>query len=161
MVPQKHILIVDDDYLNSFALKEYLEALGYEVSTAENCKQATQTLLGIKQIDLVILDYLMPDGNGTELLHELDLRGGIQKPPVIMSSSILDRQNPFWEALLKRMPSGTQSLIQGYLSKPYSFENMNEIVQGALKAGEQILTGDYLSPALNSKPPVANKEKAA
>jgi CheY-like chemotaxis protein len=162
MTDKKHILVVDDDEMVSFALQEYLEALGYQVSRAENCDQAGMILAEKPKIDLLILDYLMPQGNGTELLRTISERNDMQRPPVIISSSILESSNPFWKALLAQLSAPTQALIQGYVSKPYSFEYMNEAVKSALNFGlsGQIISGDYLSPSPNSKAPERSEEAA-
>jgi DNA-binding response OmpR family regulator len=160
-----HILLVDDDYMTLSVLKEYLSCQGYHVTTAENCLHAKEVLRNPKKIDLIILDYLMPDGNGTDLLRSIAAEKDLQRPPVIMFSSILDSQNANWEALRKRLPPISQSIVQGYVTKPYTFENMDAAVRHVLKITKtntnppQFLSGDYLSPAPNPSQTINKAEK--
>jgi DNA-binding NtrC family response regulator len=149
-MPSYHILIVDDDTITSSALKAFLEAQNYIVSMAEDCRAATEMLRGRTKIDLMILDYLMPDGNGTELLQWISEESEMQRPRVIMSSSIISSHNPGWKTLFHRLPQEAQSMVHVFVSKPYSFEHLDHAVRKTLKIGSgntQILSGDYHIPA--------------
>jgi signal transduction histidine kinase/DNA repair protein RadC len=79
------ILIVDDEKDILDATKEKLEELGYKVIVADNGKTALEMLSsGPRKIDLVILDHIMPEILGMELLSKiLHLN---QKPKVIVCS---------------------------------------------------------------------------
>ena len=148
-----HILIVDDDLITSSALKQYLEALHYTVSLAEDCKHAREMLCSPQKVDLMILDYLMPDGNGTQLLQSIAEEEEFQRPPVIMSSSIISNRNPSWKKLYQRLSPTAQGLVHAFVSKPYSFEHIDHALKKTLKvvvrdSGNvpQILSGDYIAP---------------
>ena len=60
-----HILVADDDKHTRMLLRAVLESENYTVSTAENGEQALE-LLDREQIDLVILDVMMPEMDGYE-----------------------------------------------------------------------------------------------
>ncbi len=64
------ILIVDDDSLTRYSLKELLRLEGYPVETAEDGAVALQ-MLGENRFDVVISDISMPGLNGFELLKEI------------------------------------------------------------------------------------------
>jgi CheY-like chemotaxis protein len=132
-----HILLVDDDVYIIETLKTYLEILGYRVTPAYGCKQAKEKLRTEEKVDLMILDYLMPDGSGTDLLQSLGDDTTLQKPPVIMSSGVMDPRNPIWEKLKTRLPVESQSLIQAYITKPYTLDAMDVALQ-------EVLGGDYI-----------------
>ncbi len=132
-----HILLVDDDVYVVETLKTYLELLGYRVTEAYGCHQAEAKLRAREKFDLIILDYLMPDGSGTDLLQSLGNDHDLQKPPVIMSSGILDPKTPVWEELKNRLPPKAQGLIQAYVSKPYTLDGMDVALQ-------EVLGGDYI-----------------
>jgi CheY-like chemotaxis protein len=144
-----HILLVDDDVIASSALKIYLEAQHYTVTLAEDCRHASEALHGKQKIDLMILDYLMPDGNGTELLQTIVNQKSCQRPPVIMASSIIDSRNPGWQALFHRLSPTAQSLIRAFVSKPYPFKRLQMTLRKTLKIrvlknrAPQLLIGDY------------------
>jgi len=67
---KKKVLIVDDeaDYLS--LIQQRVESWGYEVITAQAGKEAL-AIVKEKLPDIVILDYLMPDMSGTEVLKEI------------------------------------------------------------------------------------------
>ncbi|HLU49315.1 MAG TPA: response regulator, partial [Planctomycetota bacterium] len=63
-------LVVDDEKLIRWSLKECLEDAGLEAATAEDGAEALK-LLREGSFDLVLLDYKLPDVNGLELLREI------------------------------------------------------------------------------------------
>lgn len=67
----KRILIVEDSFIVSKLLKTVLASRGYEVTVRETKKE---TLEDPNHYDFVILDYKLPDGNGTELVPTIRSR---------------------------------------------------------------------------------------
>src|SRR5258708_37519977 len=64
------ILIVDDEAGLRFGVRDYLELQGYEVDEAESC-QSAQHLFRSSRPDVVVADYLLPDGTALDLLPRL------------------------------------------------------------------------------------------
>jgi len=64
------ILIVDDEAGLRFGVRDYLELQGYEIDEAESC-QSAQHLFRTSRPDVVIADYLLPDGTALDLLPRL------------------------------------------------------------------------------------------
>ena len=62
----KSVLIVDDDVRNIFSLSKSLEKMKMKVVTAINGKEALQKLEEHKEIDVVLLDMMMPEMDGYE-----------------------------------------------------------------------------------------------
>jgi len=62
------ILIIDDDDRNIFALKAVLTAKGYSCSTAPGGAQALDILKNNKDIGVALVDMMMPDIDGYELM---------------------------------------------------------------------------------------------
>lgn len=82
----KHILIVDDQAEIRNSLESYLKKHAFKISQADGGEQM-RSVLAAEQIDLVLLDVMMPDEDGLTLcknLHE------IQGPPVIMLTAMDD-----------------------------------------------------------------------
>jgi DNA-binding response OmpR family regulator len=75
------ILAVDDDRDILKVLKANLELHDYEVDTAD-CWEKAQELLSERHPDLIILDVMLPDGDGMEICR--DLRNDLPETPIIM-----------------------------------------------------------------------------
>lgn len=68
----KHVLIIDDDEDIRFIIKMILEKSGnYSVHEAVNAASGL-TFLENQSVDILLLDYLLPDAKGLDLLSELD-----------------------------------------------------------------------------------------
>ncbi|OGJ95244.1 MAG: hypothetical protein A2350_14715 [Candidatus Raymondbacteria bacterium RifOxyB12_full_50_8] len=121
-----HILVVDDEDVVREMLSEILKELGYEVSTAANGEEAVVLYReqGVN-IDLVILDVIMPKMGGPECLKELRKINPNVKA-VISSGYALDAQ--------------TQELsaegISGYLQKPFTIVRISQVILEALRKQE-------------------------
>ena len=83
MTTAKTILIVDDEEFVRESLIAILEAEGWQVIAASNCKKA-MTQLEKAHIDVVISDLSMPDGDGLELLRWTK-ENGYQIPVVLLT----------------------------------------------------------------------------
>src|SRR6188508_245976 len=68
-MPKATILVVDDEALIRWSLTERLHAEGYEVLEAETGKSALEKLP--EGVDLVLLDYRLPDTDGVSVLRKI------------------------------------------------------------------------------------------
>jgi two-component system OmpR family response regulator len=66
----KNILVVDDDPLMCFMLKEYLRKESFSVLVAKDGVEAIHLVL-IERVDLIILDVVMPNISGPEFLKRI------------------------------------------------------------------------------------------
>ncbi|HEX3185210.1 MAG TPA: sigma-54 dependent transcriptional regulator [Pyrinomonadaceae bacterium] len=64
------VLVVDDESAVRFGIRDFLEQHGYEIDEAESCQDA-QHLFRTSRPDIVIADYMMPDGTALDLLPRL------------------------------------------------------------------------------------------
>jgi CheY-like chemotaxis protein len=69
-VPEKQILVVDDHPDTLDVLSRLLRSLGYGVKRASTMQEALKAAVGI-QLDLLISDMTLPDGDGAELARQL------------------------------------------------------------------------------------------
>ena len=67
---RNRILIVDDEPSVRFGIRDFLELQGYEVDEAETCQEARH-LFGNSRPDIVVADYMLPDGTALDLLPRL------------------------------------------------------------------------------------------
>jgi class 3 adenylate cyclase/CheY-like chemotaxis protein len=77
------LLVVDDNDLNREVLARFFEMRGYAVVGAEDGRQALQTV-DAQPVDLVLLDIMMPEVSGVEVLQSLRARRSRAELPVIM-----------------------------------------------------------------------------
>lgn len=95
----EHILLVDDEPHILDAMKEKMEELGYNTLTANNGGKAIKTLkeLGDK-IDLVVLDYVLPDFSGIEI-YQFMKKNRINCKVIMHSGKDLGRYADFLEGV--------------------------------------------------------------
>ena len=79
----KKILIVDDDVRNVFALTSVLESHGMEVMYAENGEDGIDLLQRHPEIDLVLMDIMMPGMDGYETMRAIRSEEGFKQLPII------------------------------------------------------------------------------
>jgi CheY-like chemotaxis protein len=79
----KRVLIVDDDVRNIFSLTSVLEGHGMVVSFAENGKDALQLLSNGQDVDLVLMDVMMPELDGYETTKAIRQMPQFRNLPII------------------------------------------------------------------------------
>ena len=104
------ILVVDDNEGNREILLRRLVRHGYAVETAENGRRALDLLRG-RPIDLVLLDVMMPEMDGYEVLKRLKSDDTLRHIPVLMISA-LDEM----ESVIRCIELGAED----YLPKPFN-----------------------------------------
>jgi len=116
------VLLVDDEAPNIRSGQRLLEHLGYEVFTASSGKEAVELFQDHhEQIDLVMLDLIMPQMSGEQCLDEL-LQIDPDVTVVIVSGYIVDKQTHLQ----------LEPLVAGFLNKPITVERLLESIRGAL-----------------------------
>ena len=105
---RKHILVIDDDPQQLMMIKEHLKEF-YEVTVVNSGKTAFKVLKKFK-VDLILLDYIMPEMGGPEVLLALREDPEYMNIPIVFLTGMSDR-----EAVLKTL---LELKPQGYLLKP-------------------------------------------
>ncbi|MFO0849024.1 MAG: HAMP domain-containing protein [Gemmataceae bacterium] len=105
----KTVLIVDDDMRNIFALSTILEEHDMTILSADNGRKAIRTLQERDDVDIVLMDIMMPEMDGMETMRE------IRKVPTL-------RNLPIVAVTAKAMKGDREKCIEAgawdYLSKP-------------------------------------------
>lgn len=109
-VEPSQVLVVDDVEANRDMLQRRLKRMGHEVDTAENGRRALE-MLHQKQFDLVLLDIMMPEMNGYEVLEAVKGDPLLKHIPVVMISA-LDEV----DSVVKCIEMGAED----YLTKPFN-----------------------------------------
>jgi CheY-like chemotaxis protein/signal transduction histidine kinase len=79
----KKVLIVDDDVRNVFALTSVLEANGMEVVFAENGRDGIEMLRENQDVDLILMDIMMPEMDGYQTMQAVRQISPFEKLPII------------------------------------------------------------------------------
>ena len=105
------ILVVDDNDDNRYTLTRRLKRLGYEdVEVAEDGRIALEKIAA-RPFDLILLDIMMPEVNGYEVLEHVKADEALRHIPVIMISAIDEI-----DSVVKCITMGAED----YLSKPFN-----------------------------------------
>ncbi|HEV3084518.1 MAG TPA: adenylate/guanylate cyclase domain-containing protein [Gemmataceae bacterium] len=83
------ILVVDDNAVNRELLQRRLERAGHEVALAQDGRQAL-ALITSRKFDLILLDIIMPELNGFQILEHLKADSQLRHIPVIMISALTE-----------------------------------------------------------------------
>ncbi|MBN1657542.1 MAG: response regulator [Anaerolineae bacterium] len=79
----KHILVVDDDMRGAFALSRLLGEKGLKVTIARNGTKALELLAAAPDVDLVLMDIMMPDLDGYETIRHIRARPHLRSLPIL------------------------------------------------------------------------------
>jgi two-component system, NtrC family, response regulator AtoC len=115
------IVVVDDEKLIRWSLRARLEADGHQVVEAATGSQALEALE--HEVDLVLLDYRLPDIDGFEVLRQV--RRKRSAPPVIMLTAYSNVDHA-----VRAMKAGAYH----YAGKPFDIDELALTVRGALQA---------------------------
>ena len=125
----KHLLLVDDDPNLVLLVKDYLEHHGYDVSTAENGKEALDLL--DKQIpDMIICDVMMPEMDGYALIEKVRQDARISWLPVMFLSAKGQSQDR-----VKGLNIGADV----YMVKPFEPEELVAQVESSLQQASRLM----------------------
>lgn len=91
--PTPKIAIIEDDQAISQMYRFKFEAEGYDVETAENGKRGLQ-LVESMQPDMILLDLMMPEMTGDEMLEKLRAAPWGQKVKVIILTNVGEQEIP-------------------------------------------------------------------
>ena len=104
------LLVVDDNALNRDLLARHLQREGHTVSLAEDGRRAL-AMIGAEPFDLVLLDLIMPEMNGYEVLQRLKGDAAHRDIPVIMISALDE-----FDSVVRCLEAGAED----YLPKPFN-----------------------------------------
>jgi two-component system KDP operon response regulator KdpE len=125
------ILVVDDERQILRALQTSLRGAGYDVETAETAEQALAAA-AMRPPEAVILDLVLPDGTGTEVVRELRTWSSA---PVIVLSAVGDEREK-----VAALDAGADD----YVTKPVGIDELiarlRAVLRRATPSGEPVLT---------------------
>jgi two-component system, OmpR family, alkaline phosphatase synthesis response regulator PhoP len=130
------ILLVEDDPAITNLLSLHLGAPAYQVTACDKIATALERLKA-RPYDLVILDILLPDGNGVDLCRRI--REVNNQTPILMLSALADEVDK-----VRALELGADD----YLTKPFGVAELTARVKALLRRGERQHTGQVLAGAV-------------
>ncbi len=117
------ILIIEDEVTLNQTLSDGLKEFGYQSDIAENISDA-RYMIDIRNYDLILLDWMLPDGNGIDLIPEIKSKS--HKTAVIVLSARDDK-----ESEIAALKIGADD----YIKKPFDFEVLQMRIEAKLRFG--------------------------
>jgi CheY-like chemotaxis protein len=125
----KHKILVVDDNPDSVAIMQgILESRGYDVAAASGGAEALQ-LLKKEAVDLVLLDIMMPEMNGIEVLQRIKEDAASGRLPVILVTAKTQDED---------LLSGYQYGADYYITKPFTGKQLLYGIELILGKGEPV-----------------------
>jgi CheY-like chemotaxis protein len=120
------ILLVEDDPDQAALAELRLTMAGYQVHGVDRAKALSRYLRQQARPDLLLLDVMLPDGNGFDILAQLRGRPEFSTLPIVLLTA---------KAELTDIRNGLALGADGYITKPYSKNQLAEVINHALKQG--------------------------
>lgn len=122
----KRVLIVEDDPGTREMFQLMFVADGYAVEVRTDGLSALSRLAG-PPVDLVVLDVMMPNLDGLEVLRELRRRPGWEETPVIVTTA-RGADDAVWE--------GWRAGADYYLVKPFELDELRDVARSLVERGQ-------------------------
>jgi two-component system KDP operon response regulator KdpE len=138
------VLVVDDEPQIVRGLKIILRDAGYAVEAAETKAQAL-ALLGSRPPDALVLDLVLPDGEGVEVCREVRRFSGL---PILVLSAIGDEREK-----VRALDAGADD----YVTKPFGTDELLARLRAVMRrsgdpgGGSQVTVGDLVIDVLDRR----------
>jgi CheY-like chemotaxis protein len=134
-------VVIDDDIRNIFSLASALEEYGIALQYAESGRAGLELMDSLPQVDMVLVDIMMPDMDGYETIREIRSRTRFMDLPVIAVTA-------------KAMKGDRQKCIQAgasdYVSKPVDVDQLVSVLRVSLQRVDAVRLASERAPAAPS-----------
>jgi CheY-like chemotaxis protein len=136
----RKVVVIDDDIRNIFSLASALEDYGFELSYAESGRVGLEVLDAKPDVDVVLVDIMMPDMDGYETIREIRARPELGGLPIVAVTA-------------KAMKGDRQKCIQAgasdYVSKPVDIDHLVSVLRVSIQRADALkLASDTVVPLL-------------
>jgi len=115
----RRVLVVDDDPRNLFAISSVLESQGMEVLIAENGQDAIDVLMSEPEIELVLMDIMMPGMDGYSTMEVIRRQEGLADLPIIAVTA---------KAMVGDREKAIRAGASDYVTKPVAIGNLLDVL---------------------------------
>lgn len=119
LLENKQVLVIDDDVRNVFALVTALEGCKMKVLFAENGKEGIQLLRQSPDVDIVLMDLMMPEMDGLQAIREIRKDSRLQPIPIIALTAKASQSD-------KKTCLATGA--SAFISKPIKLEELMSLI---------------------------------
>ncbi len=144
----RRVLLIDDDRMTLLILSHHLRQLGYEILTASTGEEGLATARR-SQLALILLDFMLPDIDGPEVLRRLRAEEATRDVPVILLTAT---------ELASHIAEGFRAGANDYLMKPVDEKLLAARVAAAIAAHAKVLRASVI--AVRHQQLVADLEEA-
>ena len=120
--PQKTVLIIEDEADAADLFAEMMRVSGFRVLKTSASAPAI-TLMTEEKPDIVLLDIMMPDISGLDILRQMRADPELTNIPVVVVSA---------KSMPADIKNGMEAGASTYLTKPVGFRELKEAVEHAL-----------------------------
>jgi DNA-binding response OmpR family regulator len=120
--PEKTILIIEDEADAAELFAEMMRVSGFRVLKTSSSTPAL-SLISTEKPDLIILDIMMPEVSGLDILRQMRKDSGLASIPVVVVSA---------KSMPADIKTGMEAGASTYLTKPVGFLELKEAVERAL-----------------------------
>ena len=113
------VMVVDDAYSDLKLMESILQSAGHQVVSYADGAQLEERLLA-EQPDVLLLDIIMPNRNGYEILRALKKDDRTRRTPVVLVTSKTQESDRLW---------GKRQGADEYVSKPFTPEQLLTVVR--------------------------------
>ena len=136
--PTASVLIIDDEEIIREALEALLTAEGYDVVSAATAGQGMDQL-GARRVDAVLLDLMLPDRNGLDVLQ--DIRRIDEDLPVVMITAF---------GTIEGAVAATKQGAFYYFTKPFKNDEVLAVLRNAVERRRLVRENQELRDRLRS-----------
>lgn len=119
------LLVVDDEELNLQIIQESLEESGYILDLVKSGKDALEKIHSFPHYSAIILDRLMPEMDGLEVLKRIKSNPDLQEIPVILQTALGNTEH---------IEEGLEAGAFYYLTKPFSRKVLLSVIKTAVES---------------------------
>jgi len=120
--PEKTVLIIEDEADAAELFAEMMRVSGFRVLKTSSSTPAL-TLIATEKPDIIILDIMMPEVSGIDILRQMRRDPGLTSIPVVVVSA---------KSMPADIKNGMEAGASIYLTKPVGFLELKEAVERAL-----------------------------
>lgn len=116
---RRKVLFIDDDIVVLQMGKLMLKDLGYDTILADGGKKGVELLNTNKKIDLILLDLMMPDMYGLDVLRYIKSQKTLREIPLILQTGVRNQED---------IDAAYKLGIFGVLAKPYNKKDLLSVM---------------------------------